>query len=128
MMVLRQVNKLLLVCVLIVHSFLFSMFNNTFKGTIPDTLGNLKDLIALYLDENELSGQIPTSLGQMTSMTDLRYVIYFLILFSVRSLSIHVTCCCGSPRRLRCNKLTGTIPSELGDLIRLEVGQFKRKH
>jgi hypothetical protein len=51
------------------------MFNNTFRGTIPDAFGNLKNLIALYLDENELTGQIPTSLGQMTSIIDLRCVI-----------------------------------------------------
>ncbi len=53
------------------------MFNNTFRGPIPDAFGNLKDLIALYLDENELTGQIPTSLGQMTSIIDLRCVICY---------------------------------------------------
>ena len=48
------------------------MFNNTFEGRIPDSLGNLKDMIALYLDENELSGQVPTAFGLMSSMIDLR--------------------------------------------------------
>ncbi len=48
------------------------MFNNTFEGRIPDSIGNLKETIALYLDENELTGQVPTTIGEMTSLIDVR--------------------------------------------------------
>ena len=54
----------------------------------------LVELLALYLDSNRLTGQIPTSIGQLTSLLDLR---------------------------LRANKLTGTLPTELGVLTNLEV-------
>ena len=48
-----------------------SLFNNTFEGPIPDSIGQLSSAIALYLDKNELTGQIPTSIGKMTSLIDL---------------------------------------------------------
>jgi len=70
-----------------------SMFNNSLEGRVPD-LGNLKNLIALYLDTNKFSGQIPKSFGGMTGMIDLR---------------------------LRKNDFSGTIPSELGKLKQLET-------
>lgn len=54
----------------------------------------LVELLALYLDSNRLTGQIPTSIGQLTSLLDLR---------------------------LRANKLAGTLPTELGVLTNLEV-------
>jgi len=120
------------------------MFNNTFRGPIPDAFGNLKDLIALYLDENELSGQIPTSLGQMTSIIDLRCVIcYFRVAArEITTLSknlkhLMIPCIAPSPHllflwlllvRVRHNRLNGTIPTELGDLNQLAVGQINTKN
>ena len=53
-----------------------------------------KDLLALYLDSNILDGTIPKSISLLTSLVDLR---------------------------LRANKLTGSIPTELGALRNLEV-------
>jgi Leucine-rich repeat (LRR) protein len=97
-----------------------SMFDNKIEGRIPDEIGNLKgafgssscsliplyfhchltlllrskDIVALYLDTNKLTGQIPTTIGKLTKMVDLR---------------------------LRVNNLSGTIPTELGALGNLEV-------
>ena len=121
-----------------------SMLNNTFQGPIPDAFGNLKDLIALYLDENELAGQIPTSLGQMTSIIDLRCVIcYFrdaarvITTLSKNLKHLMFSCIAPSPHllflwlllvRVRHNRLSGTIPTELCDLNQLAVCQFKTKH
>jgi hypothetical protein len=114
------------------------MFNNTFRGPIPDAFGNLKDLIALYLDENELSGQIPTSLGQMTSIIDLRCVICYFRVAAREIMTPHFFMYCpfnSSPVcvalllvRLRHNRLNGTIPTELGDLNQLAVGQINTKN
>ncbi|KAL3786193.1 hypothetical protein HJC23_001269 [Cyclotella cryptica] len=88
-----------------------SMFQNRIGGRIPGEIGYLTassphwssslffgskhlDLLALYLDSNRLTGPIPTSIGKLTSLVDLR---------------------------LRANKLTGTIPSEVGELKNLET-------
>ena len=55
------------------------------------------DVLALYLDSNEISGKIPKQVGSLTSLVDLR---------------------------LRANKLTGTIPTELGALVNLQVCSY----
>ena len=70
------------------------MIDDIMGGKIPDEIGNLKDVIALYLDVNQFSGQIPSSIGKLTQMVDLR---------------------------LRRNNLSGLIPTELGLLHDLQV-------
>ena len=67
---------------------------NQLTGTIPSELGNLSSLEWLSLWDNELTGEIPLDLGNLTSL---------------RSLS------------LRDNQLSGEIPSELGGLTNLTV-------
>ena len=62
------------------------------SGEIPTELGNLSNLIGLYLSSNKLTGEIPTELGSLTNL---------------RSLG------------LSSNQLTGEIPSELGNLSNL---------
>ena len=66
---------------------------NQLTGTIPTELGNLTALLRLFLNSNSLSGSIPTELGNLTNLT----VLY-----------------------LYNNQLTGTIPTELGNLTNLE--------
>ncbi|MDM8520113.1 clostripain-related cysteine peptidase [Anaerolineales bacterium HSG6] len=65
---------------------------NQLTGTIPTELGNLANLTGLYLYENQLTGTIPTELGNLVNLTELR---------------------------LNSNQLTGTIPTELGNLVNL---------
>ena len=61
---------------------------NQLSGTIPTELGELGSLTGLDFGLNELSGTIPTELGALTSLT---------------VLSLYE------------NQLSGTIPTELGD-------------
>jgi RHS repeat-associated protein len=69
-----------------------SLVNNNLSGVIPPTLGNLTSLIYLYLDNNNLSGSIPSSLGNLSSLVRLY---------------------------LHANSLIGSIPAELGNLSSL---------
>ncbi|KAL6123580.1 hypothetical protein ACLB2K_076101 [Fragaria x ananassa] len=65
---------------------------NQIAGTIPETLGNLKNLILLTLDHNLFTGNIPASLGKISKL-------------QILSLST--------------NRLSGWIPSSLGNLTQL---------
>jgi Leucine-rich repeat (LRR) protein len=68
------------------------LHSNELTGSIPTEIGNLSNLGYLYLNNNELTGTIPTELGNLSNLK-------YLHLYS--------------------NKLTGTIPSELGNLSQL---------
>ena len=68
--------------------------NNQLTGEIPAELGNLTYLTELHLDNNQLTGEIPAELGNLTNLKDLD---------------------------LSNNQLTGEIPSALADLSNLEV-------
>ena len=68
------------------------LYDNELTGTIPASLGDLSNLTALSLYRNELTGSIPGELGGMTSLQHLY---------------------------LSDNELTGTIPASLGDLSNL---------
>ena len=67
--------------------------NNQLSGTIPSELGNLTNLWYLDLSSNQLSGPIPSVLGNLTGLQDL-YLEY--------------------------NNLSGPIPAELGDITGLQ--------
>jgi hypothetical protein len=71
------------------HVEYISMSSNSLEGSIPPEIGNLENLICLYLDYNELSGSIPSELGNLTKLSCLY---------------------------LNDNQLTGSIPGELFDL------------
>ena len=45
--------------------------NNQLTGAIPSQLGNLTNLQRLYLNNNQLSGSIPTQLGNLASLASL---------------------------------------------------------
>ena len=42
---------------------------NLLSGTIPTELGRLANLTVLHLWGNQLTGQIPTQLGDLSSLT-----------------------------------------------------------
>jgi uncharacterized repeat protein (TIGR01451 family) len=65
---------------------------NQLTGTIPTELGNQVTLTELDLSNNQLTGSIPTELGNLVNLTDLN---------------------------LSANQLTGTIPTEFGNLVTL---------
>ncbi len=67
---------------------------NSFTGSIPSSWGDtLSSVIHLYLGVNELSGQLPSELGQLTTLT----------VFAIYN-----------------NAFTGPIPSELGQLTAMD--------
>ena len=68
--------------------------NNQLSGTIPTQIGNLTQLTELRLDSNQLSGLMPPQIGNLTRLTRLF---------------------------LDSNQLRGPIPSQLGDLDRLDI-------
>ena len=70
-----------------------SLYENQLSGEIPTELGNLSNLQRLHLGGNQLTGGIPTELGSLTNMQDLY---------------------------LGENQLTGGIPAELESLPNLQ--------
>ena len=67
--------------------------SNNLSGSIPENIGNLYGLQALYLYSNQLSGSIPSSIGSLINLQILS---------------------------LRNNQLTGEIPEEIGNLTLLQ--------
>ena len=65
---------------------------NQLSGEIPTELANLTDLTSLNLSQNQLTGEIPPELGNLTNL---------------QSLALYA------------NQLTGEIPPELGNLTNL---------
>jgi len=44
---------------------------NKLSGSLPDELGNLKNLSRLQLDENQLSGPVPKSFANLVNVRHL---------------------------------------------------------
>ena len=94
-----------------------SLTRNNLTGEMPRELGNLTDLSQLSLFGNDLTGEIPRELGNLTD-------IHTLIL-SRNSLTGEIPRELGSLANLTSlglvdNNLTGEIPRELGSLANLE--------
>jgi Leucine-rich repeat (LRR) protein len=66
--------------------------DNELTGNIPSSIGNLTYLTYLNLESNNLTGNIPSSIGNLVDLTDIN---------------------------LEANHLTGSIPTTLGNLLNL---------
>ena len=86
------------------------------QGEIPTEVGNLTSLTQLYLDSNLLTGPIPTELGGLTSLTEL-YLDSNLLTDSIPSGLGNLASL--TRLYLDSNLLTGPIPTELGNLTNL---------
>ena len=91
--------------------------NNELTGSIPSSLGSLTNLQELRLDENQLTGSIPSSLGSLTNLQELD--------LTANQLTGSIPSSLGSLTNLQrlwlwYNELTGSIPSSLGSLTNLQ--------
>ncbi|PQQ07136.1 putative LRR receptor-like serine/threonine-protein kinase [Prunus yedoensis var. nudiflora] len=82
---------------------------NFLTGTVPDGIGKLQKLMGLYLNDNQLSGPIASSLGNLTSLTQSCTIPRELVKVSSLSISLDISQ----------NYLTGSLPYEVGDLVKL---------
>lgn len=88
------------------------LMGNRLKGSIPPEVGNLSNLEILALHENSLTGEIPSALGNLARLTWLaidRNQLTGSIPASFGNTSLQSL-------HLFSNKLTGEIPSELANL------------
>lgn len=75
------------------HVLEIDLDNNQLSGSLPSQLGDLPELEELYLHQNQLTGTIPLEWGNLLKLEILN---------------------------LSSNQLTGSIPPELGNLLELE--------
>ncbi|MEN8218678.1 MAG: leucine-rich repeat domain-containing protein [Pseudomonadota bacterium] len=98
------------------HISRLSLSSNQLTGSIPTELGNLSNLKELWLYGNELTGSIPRELGNLSVLIDLG--------LSLNDLTGSIPTELGNLTNLNflylsSNQLTGSIPSELGKLTNL---------
>ncbi len=91
--------------------------DNNLNGTIPSEIGNLTNLQYLYLNNNQLRGFIPSEIGNLSNLQWL-YLDY-------NQLSGYIPSEIGNLTNLQWlylnnNQLSGPIPSEIGDLANLQ--------
>ena len=92
--------------------------DNQLTGEIPEELGSLTNLRALNLEYNQLTGEIPAELGNLTNLRGLY--------LNSNQLTGEIPAELGNLTNLEeldlsNNQLTGEIPAELGSLTNLEV-------
>ncbi|KAF2927363.1 receptor kinase-like protein Xa21 [Oryza sativa Japonica Group] len=90
---------------------------NNLQGNLPSSVGNLSsDLQRLWLTNNKISGPIPQEIGNLKSLTEL-YMDY-------NQLSEKIPLTIGNLRKLgklsfARNRLSGQIPDDIGKLVQL---------
>jgi len=92
--------------------------SNQLSGSIPTVIGNLSNLQRLYLGGNQLSGSIPTVFGNLSNLQTLH-------LFG-NQLSGNIPTELGNLSNLQNlnlmnNQLSGNIPTEIGNLSSLQI-------
>lgn len=99
------------------HLQYLAIDDNQLEGVIPESLGNLsKGLLKLYMGGNRIYGNIPTSVGELSGLT--------LLNLSYNSVSGEIPTEMGQLENLQMlglagNKMSGHIPYSLGDLKKL---------
>ncbi|MCD7450361.1 hypothetical protein HAX54_005563 [Datura stramonium] len=97
---------------------MLDLSNNKFQGLIPQNISEIMpDLIFLSLSGNEISGEIPDTIGKMTLLQ--------VIDLSSNKLTGSIPSSIGECSYLKAldlgnNNLSGSVPSSLGQLIQLQ--------
>ncbi|XVF45282.1 hypothetical protein PTKIN_Ptkin02bG0193200 [Pterospermum kingtungense] len=86
-------------------------------GAIPSSIGNMTNLTSLYLSDNRLTGQIPSTLGQLLNLSVLNLSKNFLN-GSIPSSFVSLTDL--TSLDISSNSLTGSIPPGIGSLLQLQ--------
>ncbi|CAI5463036.1 unnamed protein product [Closterium sp. Yama58-4] len=92
--------------------------NLNLKGSIPDSISNLRKISLLDVSWNKLSGSIPTEIGVLTNLQSLW--------LNENQLSGSIPAAIGNLTKLSIldvswnHQLTGAIPTEIGNLTNLE--------
>lgn len=50
----------------------FILSDSKISGAIPTEIGQLSNLVGLYLGANRLNGGVPSEIGRLTNLEDLR--------------------------------------------------------
>ena len=90
--------------------------SNQLTGEIPREIGNLTNLTSLYLNNNQFTGPIPSDIDNLISLTSL-YLNYNQLTGSIPSEIGNLTNL--TSLYLNNNQFTGSIPSEIGNLTNL---------
>jgi hypothetical protein len=89
--------------------------SSTLSGSLPASLGNLKDMVTIRLNDNEIGGTLPTAIGLMTSLR--------VLLLSGNSIGGNIPSeiglIDGNTINIDNNEMTGNIPTELFGLAAL---------
>nr|NIM13762.1 hypothetical protein [Candidatus Aminicenantes bacterium]NIM80428.1 hypothetical protein [Candidatus Aminicenantes bacterium]NIN19821.1 hypothetical protein [Candidatus Aminicenantes bacterium]NIN43697.1 hypothetical protein [Candidatus Aminicenantes bacterium]NIN86447.1 hypothetical protein [Candidatus Aminicenantes bacterium] len=94
-----------------------SLSNNNLSGSIPSTLGNLGSLELLNMCDNQLSGSIPSELGNLNSLWGI-FLNTNQLSGSIPSELANISIL--QDLYLHYNQLSGSIPPELGNVSTLE--------
>ncbi|KAL2912795.1 hypothetical protein HK105_207682 [Polyrhizophydium stewartii] len=113
------------------------LYNNILRGTIPRELGQLRELEDLSLNRNQLIGSIPREIGKLTRLVKLRIYLNLLdgsipkelgdlsqltvlyVVFKAGTSMVAAVWLTLPRRAINCNRITGRIPPELGQLYNL---------
>jgi hypothetical protein len=90
--------------------------NSNLVGTLPDELSILTSLVFLFLDSNALSGPIPSAVGLLTKLRDLRLYQNNLTSTIPENIGLATSL---EGLYLHSNTLSGSIPSTVGLLTKL---------
>ncbi|PON98793.1 hypothetical protein TorRG33x02_054080, partial [Trema orientale] len=97
---------------------IFVSGRNRISGFIPTGIGNLVNLMALYLESNQLTGPIPSTIGKLQNLNEL-YLHENKLSSIIPSSLANLTSL--TELVLMLNNLEGGIPPSLGELKSLEV-------
>lgn len=105
-------------------SFLW-LQDNPLTGVIPSELGQLSTLSAIRLEDCQLTGHIPSQLGLMTALESLHFEFNILSGPIPSEMGLQTSL---DFIAMHSNKLTGSIPVEIGHLPLLRFLKLSNNH